>query len=317
MPVGCRGLDDISISRANVPWGIPLPFDKTQTAYVWVDALINYVSAIGYSDQSPQFKKLWPADVHLMAKDILWFHSVIWPAMLMAAGLPLPKKVFAHGFFTINGSKMSKTLGNVISPAQMSEKYGVDAARYLALSLFPFGSDGDISWGAMDDKFNVDLANNLGNLVSRTLTMIEKYFGGKIPKPVSAAAMEDTLSVPDLNGYLDDLQFQFFFEAIQKHINFANQYIESSAPWKMAKENNPELATVLWKLVSMIKTAAAALYPVIPETSAKIWQVIGETNDIEKEARSFFNMGTMAAPIADTETKKGSPLFPRIMPPKK
>ncbi len=310
------GLEDISISRANLAWGIPLPFDKTQTAYVWVDALINYISAIGYDSETEQFKKLWPAEVHLMAKDILWFHSVIWPAMLLAADLPLPKKVFAHGFFTINGNKMSKTLGNVIAPAEMIEKYGVDGARYLTLSLFPFGTDGDISWEALNNKFNTDLANNLGNLVSRTLTMIEKYYGGKIPQPASSPATKETLNVSQINSYLDDLHFNFYFEAIQKHINFANQFIETSAPWKMAKENNPELTTVLWELVGMIKTTTVALYPVMPGICAKIWQAIGEGQSIEKESQAFFNDGILTAPVPETLTDKGTPLFPRIVAPK-
>jgi len=306
-------LENISISRSNLEWGVPLPFDPGQTAYVWVDALLNYITAIGYGEDSGLFKKLWPADLHLMAKDILWFHSVIWPAMLLALKLPLPQRVFAHGFFTINGDKMSKTLGNVILPKEMTEKFGADASRYLLLSLFPFGSDGDISWKALTDKFNTDLANNLGNLVSRTLTMVDKYFEGKIPTPNSSPSIEEMINIVDFNNYFDNLQFTFIFEAIQKHLNHANQHIESSAPWKMAKNNDPELSTVLFELLSMIKVAAMAVYPFMPELAGNIWAQIGSDDDIEKETKIFFQGGKTASPKPGNATKKSAPLFPRIL----
>jgi methionyl-tRNA synthetase len=306
-------LENISISRSNLEWGVRLPFDPEQTAYVWVDALLNYITAIGYGEDSDQYKKLWPADLHLMAKDILWFHSVIWPAMLLALKLPLPGKVFAHGFFTINGDKMSKTLGNVILPKEMTAKFGVDASRYLLLSLFPFGADGDISWKGLTDKYNTDLANNLGNLVSRTLTMVEKYFEGKIPKPNSTPAVKNLIEIKAFNDHFENLEFTYIFESIQKHLNNANQHIETSAPWKMAKNNDPELSTVLYELIAMIKIAAMAVYPFMPEVSATIWSQIGSEEDIEKEAKTFFQGGITASPKPGNTTNKSVPLFPRIL----
>lgn len=307
------GLDDISISRKAILWGIPLPFDESQTAYVWVDALLNYLSGAGFGQDEENFKKTWPCDTHLMAKDILWFHGVIWPAMLLAIDLPLPKKLFAHGFFTINNEKMSKTLGNVIKPAELIQKFGVDASRYLLVSLFPFGSDGDISWEALTNKFNTDLANNLGNLVSRTLTMIEKYFAGTIPAPVAPIrGIKEVFNIKELNDYLENFQFHFALEAIQKHINNANQFIEETAPWKMAKENNKELSNVLWALVEQIKIAAVSLYPIMPETSKKIWAQIGETKSIKEDAVLFFNGFPVSAPASGSKINKASGLFPRI-----
>jgi len=306
-------LENISISRANLEWGIPLPFDPGQTAYVWVDALLNYISAIGYGEGDGRFERLWPSDMHLMAKDILWFHSVIWPAMLLAAKLPLPKKIFAHGFFTINGDKMSKTVGNVILPKEMSDKFGVDASRYLMLSLFPFGADGDISWQALTDKFNTDLANNLGNLVSRTLTMVEKYFEGRIPKPNSTPALEEVINIGEFNGFFEDLKFSNIIETVQKHLNHANQLIERSAPWKMAKANDPELSTVLFELLIRIREASLAVYPFMPEIAANIWKQIGSDEDIDSEARAFFQGGAIASPKPGNAVAKSGSLFPRII----
>lgn len=308
-------LEDISISRAALEWGIPLPFDPDQTVYVWVDALLNYISAAGYGDDPAGFKQLWPADAHLMAKDILWFHSVIWPALLLAAGLPLPKKVFAHGFFTIGGQKMSKTLGNVIQPHQLIERFGVDASRYLVLSLFPFGTDGDISWEAMTDKYNVDLANNFGNLVSRTATMVGKYFDGKVPEPGSGA---NRLSVQDELGqaaqYFQTLEFSRAIEQIQKAIDRANRHIEASAPWKMAKENNPDLGGVMFDLLRSIGLIALYLLPFMPSVCRTVWSQIGETGPAEDAARALFDApGSVPAfPRPGSPVTKGAILFPRI-----
>ena len=308
-------LDDISISRTAIDWGIPLPFDKTQTVYVWVDALLNYISAAGYSRDEKSFKKLWPAELHLMAKDILWFHGVIWPAMLMAAGLPTPKKLFAHGFFTINGEKMSKTLGNVIRPSDLTAKFGRDAAKYLTLSLFPFGIDGDISLKALTDKYNVDLANNLGNLVSRTITMVDKYFGGKIPEKKAGPDISVKDEIKTVEPLFDELAFHQILAGIQKCIDKANRYIESSAPWKMAKENNPALPAVMFDLLQSIALIAVYLTPFMPEISQKIWKQFGETSEISAFAKSYFSgeiqdLSKITRP--GTSLKKGEILFPRI-----
>ncbi|MBN1823754.1 MAG: methionine--tRNA ligase [Endomicrobiales bacterium] len=306
-------LENVSISRSALDWGIRLPFDKTQTAYVWVDALLNYVTAIGYGDDEKAFAGYWPCDLHLMAKDILWFHTVIWPAMLMAAGLPLPKTVFAHGFFTIDGQKMSKTLGNVIKPQDLIDKFGVDASRYLVLSLFPFGSDGDISWQALTDKYNTDLANNLGNLVSRTLTMVEKYFGGTIPerKP-SDAFLSVTGPLLDIRILYKDLAFSEILSNIQKAVDLANRHIESTSPWKMAKENNPELSDVLHDLIHAIGHIAFQILPFMPALAQSVWECIGETGRIEESALGYFSRKMVYAPKTGQKVKKPAALFPRI-----
>ncbi|MFC1501414.1 methionine--tRNA ligase [Elusimicrobiota bacterium] len=307
------GLEDISISRAALEWGIPLPFDKNQTAYVWIDALLNYVSAIGYSTDEKQFKQTWPAQLHLMAKDILWFHSVIWPAMLLALGIETPKKVFAHGFFTINGEKMSKTLGNVIRPSQMIEKFGKDATRYLTLSLFPFGVDGNISWNALTDKYNVDLANNLGNLVARTTTMIDKYFEGTIPERKGKSEFSVFNEIKSIDALFEDLSFTQCITKIQKCIDSANRYIDSTAPWKMAKENNPDLSNVMFDLLQSIGIIAIYLIPFMPTVSQNIWHQIGEKTKVEDFALEFFKKAkTPDFPHPGRNIAKGEILFPRI-----
>ncbi|MBN1622506.1 MAG: methionine--tRNA ligase [Endomicrobiales bacterium] len=312
------GLEDISISRAALEWGIPLPFDKEQTAYVWVDALLNYISGIGYGNNSELFNKFWPANLHLMAKDILWFHTIIWPSMLMAAGLPLPKKVFAHGFFTINGDKMSKTLGNVILPHEMTEKFGVDATRYLTVSLFPFGSDGDISWQALIDKYNSELANNLGNLAARTLTMVHKYNNGLVPdKPDSKTPWSANIltGLSSAETQLENLNFYGFSISMKATLDKINQYIEDSAPWKMAKENNPNLPEVLFNLIQSLGIVAVYLLPFMPEISRQIWDCIGETGSLEDLAKEFLknrDKDTLKFPHPGNLTKKSKIMFPRI-----
>lgn len=312
-------LENISISRANLEWGVPLPFDPKQTAYVWVDALLNYITAIGYAEDTEQFKKLWPADLHLMAKDILWFHSVIWPAMLLAVKMPLPGKIFAHGFFTINGDKMSKTLGNTILPKEMITKFGVDASRYLLLSLFPFGADGDISWKALTDKYNTDLANNIGNLASRTLTMVDKYFAGAVPdlgdKNLAGvfAAREVLPALKESSAALVSLEFNRTLEKIQAAANLVNQKIETDAPWKMAKENNPKLAETLASCLEAVGLISFYLIPFMPDIAQNIFQSIGGKGRIESAAALFLSGKTPRALEADARVNKGAILFPRIL----
>jgi len=317
------GLEDISISRSGLAWGIPLPFDNTQTAYVWVDALINYISAIGYgSENETEFEKFWPADVHLMAKDILWFHSVIWPALLMGAGLPLPKKVYAHGFFTINGDKMSKTIGNVISPAELIEKFGVDQARYLLVSLIPFGPDGDISWAALTQKYNLDLANNLGNLVSRTIKMAEKYFAGVAPEPKNMA-LELTSKVTALLKEqsfcenLNNLLFHKAAESAQNALTVINQQIETDAPWKLAKDESPEgkekLAQCMYDYFQAIALTILHFVPFMPDTCEKIWQSIGGAEGtLYKKTENYFKEGITPLIEKGAPLKLEGILFPRM-----
>ncbi len=310
------GLEDISISRAALAWGIPLPFDASQTVYVWVDALLNYISAIGYEDNPAEFSRYWPCELHLMAKDILWFHSVIWPAMLLAAELPVPKKLFAHGFFTINGQKMSKTIGNVILPDQIVGKFGTDASRYLTLALFPFGVDGDISWAGMTERYNTDLANNLGNLVSRTLAMVDKYFGGTLPSRTGTAPFSVTGTLAAIPPLYDSLEFSRIIETIQKAVDSANRHIEEKAPWKMAKAQDPALADVLYDLAESIGLLSFYLLPFLPETCEGIWGRIGGTGPLTDAASRYLASGDLSSvsgfPRAGAKTAKGANLFPRI-----
>lgn len=312
------GLEDISISRTAVEWGIPLPFDNTQTAYVWIDALINYITGIGYPDDKEMFGKYWPADVHLMAKDILWFHSVIWPSILMGAGLPTPKKVYSHGFFTLNGSKMSKTLGNVISPQELVEKFGVDAARYLAVTLIPFGPDGDISWAGLILKYNVDLANNLGNLVSRTIKMAEKYFELKVPQTEpdlelvkKAAKILDQSFTPAL----ENLHFHKAAEALQNAVTLVNQQIENDAPWKLAKTDPDKLPSCIYSYLQAADLIVMYLLPFMPELSEKIWNICAAEGSIEEKAKKYFKdkiIPEKGFSVPGAQLQQGQVLFPRI-----
>lgn len=312
------GLEDISISRTAVEWGIPLPFDKTQTAYVWIDALINYITAIGYPDDKERFQKYWPADVHLMAKDILWFHSVIWPAVLMGAGLAVPKKVYSHGFFTLNGSKMSKTLGNVISPQELAEKFGVDAARYLAVSLIPFGPDGDISWSGLILKYNTDLANNLGNLISRTIKMADKYFELKVPSasPEPELARKAAKILEDsFRPALDNLYFHKAADALQDAITLVNRQIENDAPWKLAKTEPEKLPACIYSYLQAADIIALYLLAFMPDLSARIWSICAAKGNIEETAKKYFKDKTIPGEgfsPAGSPLRQAQALFPRI-----
>lgn len=251
-----QGVEDVSVSREGVTWGIPLPWDKTQTIYVWVDALINYYSATQFLEGKKDF---WPADLHLMAKDILWFHAVIWEALLLAAGIELPKTVFAHGFFTVDGQKMSKSLGNVITPKQLVDKYGVDGARYLMISAVTFGSDGDISLKSFDTKYNADLANGLGNLVARSAKLCENS-GFEFPetKLVSDKNIEKALS---------EYKFDVALKIIWEEVTQTDQFINEEEPWTLKGEG---LKKVLVHLVDHIRSIAFNLKPFLPETAEKI-----------------------------------------------
>jgi methionyl-tRNA synthetase len=284
------GLEDISVSRAALDWGIPAPFDKSQTIYVWIDALISYLTA-SYTDANDISKTYWPADIHLMAKDILWFHSVIWPAVLMAADLPIPKKVYSHGFFTIDSNKMSKTLGNVISPQELVDSFGVDGARYLTVSLIPFGSDGDISWSALTAKYNMDLANNLGNLTSRINKMLGKYFDFTIPQAeVNLSLFEKVRDILKKDFETDMNAFQILkaADALQKALTLINQQIEVDSPWKLAKTNMEKVKECLFSYIQAFDLILIHLFPFMPEMSKKIWLINGADSDIEKTAKDYF-----------------------------
>ena len=311
------GLTDISISRANLAWGIELPFDTTQTAYVWIDALLNYVTAVGYGDDSESFQRYWPADVHLVGKDILWFHAVIWPAMLIAAGLPLPKLVFAHGFFTVNGQKMSKSLGNVIVPSQLVDAFGVDAARYLLLSEFPFGADGDVSLSSLQARYNAELANDLGNLVNRTLSMVNRYFGGIVPKPGEPAGTDAELRTlaevtpSHFDRHLTQLEYPEAIGRARALATRANKYVEENAPWLLAKLDRARLATVIYNPLETERILAETLWPVMPGAAERLAEQLGAPlcpnahRELGVPGWGGFVPGT-------TVTTTPTPLFPRL-----
>ncbi len=316
------GLSDISISRTSQPWGIPVPFDPSQTIYVWVDALLSYITGIGYGDNREQFRHYWPADLHLMAKDILWFHTIIWPAMLISAGIPVARRVFAHGYFTIDGQKMSKSLGNVIRPAQLVERFGVDAARYLVLTAFPFGTDGDISLDGFANAYNASLANDLGNLLNRTVSMINRYFQGRVPAPQGdPTELDDDLwSVvsrifPAMEQAFSALAFSDALAEAWQLVGRANKYVEENAPWALAKTDRDRLASVMYNLAESLRLIAYAIYPAMPDTAAAIASQLGiEFQAPEGEARIDWERVTAwgGYPAGNKVSEKPQPLFPRL-----
>jgi methionyl-tRNA synthetase len=276
-----QGLEDIAISRPNVKWGIPLPWDKQQTIYVWVEALFNYCSIIGFGEDQEKFEKYWPADIQIMAKDIIKFHCIIWPALLLAVKLPLPKGVFAHGFFTIDGQKISKTIGNIIDPNDWVAKYGADAVRYFLLREVPFGQDGDVSEEKLKARFNGDLANGLGNLFSRTTNMIEKYLDGNIDE--LGATPKDLARASEA---FYNLNFSEGLVAIWEEIAWANQLIDKAKPWELVKEHPDKVKELLLNLAALLLDIALKLSPIMPETSDKIRRIL-ESGDIKKPEPLF------------------------------
>ena len=317
------GLADVSITRSTVKWGIPAPVEGSPILYVWFDALINYISALGWPDGEP-YKKFWPADVHIIGKDILRFHTTIWPAMLMAAGLPLPKKVFGTGFINMGGEKMSKSLGNVISPMDVIGLYGADALRYYLMREVVFGLDGTFTTEAFELRFNGDLANDLGNLVSRSLTMLEKYFEGVVPKPGPAGDLENQLSAiavayaAKARTAMDHLEFHSTLAQAWDLVKRSNKYIEETSPWKVAKEGDAgkeKLATILYSLMESLRVTAISLAPFLPFTAQAIWSQLGYGDDIQRHSlKETEEWGKI--PVGQ-KIAKAQPLFPRIEKEKK
>lgn len=311
------GLEDLCVSRTSFDWGIKVPWDPKHVVYVWFDALVNYITAAGYHDNPERFKELWPADLHLVGKEIVRFHSIIWPIMLMSCGLPLPKKVFGHGWLIVDGTKMSKSLGNVVDPIPLIEKYGADPLRYYLLKEIRLGQDGNFSLPSFIRRINADLANDLGNLLQRTLAMVEKYEGGVVAAPSLAETVDEDLAACGVDTakrfeiFMDDMKINDAINDVWVLIRRSNKYIDETMPWVLAKDNQKQerLETVLYNLMDSLRIIATLVSPYIPASAEKMWQQLG--------LGDFSNATLQMAQVwgqypADTKISKGAALFPRF-----
>ncbi|PZQ48019.1 MAG: methionine--tRNA ligase, partial [Micavibrio aeruginosavorus] len=312
------GLRDLSVSRTRLKWGVPVPDAPGHVMYVWIDALMNYMSALGFPDENAAlYKKFWPADVHMVGKDIMRFHAVYWPAFLMAAKLPVPKQIFAHGWWTVEGQKMSKSLGNAISPYDLIEQYGLDQSRYFLLREVPFGSDGDFSKDQAISRINADLANGLGNLAQRTLSQIAKNCDGKVPAPGNFTAEDKALLkeahedlVPQLRKEFDRFAFNRGIESIMRLVYNANAYIDVQAPWALKKTDTQRMETVLYVLAETIRCLALSLQSVVPQSTAKMLDQVASPVD----KRLYAHISNEHALKPGTPLPAPEGVFPRIQP---
>lgn len=311
-----KGLQDLSVSRTGFDWGIKVPFDEKHVIYVWIDALSNYITSLGYPDSMDLMDKYWPCDMHIVGKEIVRFHSIIWPAMLMALDLPLPKQIYGHGWILFSQDKMSKSKGNVVYPEPMIERYGIDALKYFLLREFVFGQDGNYTNRAFLNRINSDLANDLGNLLSRTIAMIIKYNGAVVPENSESTGFEDTIDnmAKDLPQKFDDamnrMQFSEALEEIWKLIRRTNKYIDETMPWKLAKEieNKSKLDTVLFHLADMLRIVATLVSPLIPDTAQKIFKQL----NLKSDEVTYENGCKVGVYPAGREVIKGEMLFERL-----
>ncbi|SEF16957.1 methionine--tRNA ligase [Jiangella alba] len=316
-----QGLQDLSISRSTFDWGVTVPWDPEHVIYVWFDALLNYATAVGYGADPEKYERTWPADIHFVGKDILRFHAVIWPAMLMAAGEPLPKKVFAHGWLLVGGEKMSKSKLTGIAPAQITDTFGSDAFRYYFLRAIAFGNDGSFSWEDIAARYQAELANGLGNLASRVAAMVGRYFDGALPTPGPATDAEEALAAVaakaahDADAAVDRVAPHEALAAVWTLVDAANGYITEQQPWAVAKDDaqRERLATILYSSAEALRALAVLLNPVMPKATAKLWESLGAEKALGAlAAQPVADAGRWGQLVPGAEVTKGDALFPRL-----